>query len=208
MDRYNDTVVEPEFLNFTVVQPGGHAPLRPSDLRAKRGWSSFSLAQCRDINEIPKRVGRARERVAGQCEGARGWDRRGGGGGGWRVRTEQHEDGGHPTILAHNPFVSRPPSVRSRAQYSPAPRRLVRLHPDERTQRLQSILGGDRDMVQFFVQKQKNVSMDNKTRLFENPYLSMEWAKITPTSNAACLICYVIIQIYILYILIIILSCL
>lgn len=44
--------------------------------------------------------------------------------GDWRARTAWH-----PTPT---PFVGRPPSVRSRAQYSPAPRRLVPLHPDER----------------------------------------------------------------------------
>lgn len=37
----------------------------------------------------------------------------------------------HPRAIS-NPFVDRPPTVRSHAQYSAAPRRLAPLHPDER----------------------------------------------------------------------------
>lgn len=114
---------EPEFLNFTKVQ--WHASSTDRYLYKRQLGFGFGLVS-RYKYEF---ADHEEEDIDGKgCRTVRAWV-------GWtkhgRGLACQNSVASHPRAIS-NPFVGRPPSVRSHAQYSAAPRRLAPLHPDGR----------------------------------------------------------------------------
>lgn len=156
MDRYNDTVVEPEFLNFVGVQR--HGSLRPTE----DGQASVQLSISRYIN--PRRIKRARERVVGQCAHKGGIDEAGVG--------VSEQRGTPPSSRTIPSSTGHPPSDPALNTHQPR----AGWYGCTRT-------NGRNDCRVYWVTiatwlalriGQKNASFDNKTRSFRSPHPSTE----------------------------------